>query len=151
MKVDETRGQIAEDKDPSVIRKQKKAELQLAADNTFGKIAEQLVDEYANRQITTGSALQLMALLYPRPGKLRQAAWSEFDLDNGTWEIPVTRMKLRHPHVKPLPFARLPGVGFYPVERVKPVFNRRHFLPRAASYVGDLRAGSLPGEHRVIR
>ena len=61
------------------------------------------VDGYADRQIITGSALQLMALLYPRPGELRQAAWQEFDLENGTWEIPAERMKLRHPHIKPLP------------------------------------------------
>jgi len=62
-----------------------------------------LVDDYADRQIITGSALQLMALLYPRPGELRQARWPEFDLDKAVWEIPADRMKLRHPHIKPLP------------------------------------------------
>ena len=61
------------------------------------------VDDYADRQIITGSALQLMALLYPRPGELRQANWQEFDLEKGVWEIPADRMKLRHPHIKPLP------------------------------------------------
>lgn len=50
----------------------------------------------------TRAALQLMALLYPRPGELRQAEWSEFDLDGGVWIIPVARMKMRREHRKPL-------------------------------------------------
>ena len=37
----------------------------------------------------TRAALKLMALLYPRPGELRQAEWSEFDLDAGVWTIPA--------------------------------------------------------------
>lgn len=51
----------------------------------------------------TRIALQLMALLYPRPGELRQAEWTEFDLDAGTWAIPASRMKMRREHKKPLP------------------------------------------------
>ncbi|MVA96701.1 DUF4102 domain-containing protein [Nitratireductor sp. CAU 1489] len=51
----------------------------------------------------TRAALQLMALLYPRPGELRQAEWNEFDLDGGVWTIPVTRTKMRREHRKPLP------------------------------------------------
>ena len=53
----------------------------------------------------TKSALQLMALLYPRPGELRAALWSEFDLDAGVWTIPATRAKMRREHRKPLPAA----------------------------------------------
>ena len=44
-----------------------------------------------------------MALLYPRPGELRQAEWSEFDLDKGVWTIPAARAKMRREHRKPLP------------------------------------------------
>lgn len=51
----------------------------------------------------TRAALQLMALLYPRPGELRHAEWSEFDLDQGVWTIPLTRTKMRREHKKPLP------------------------------------------------
>ena len=47
--------------------------------------------------------LQLMALLYSRPGELRQAKWDEFDLAKGIWEIPAERMKLRQAHTKALP------------------------------------------------
>ncbi|MBL4618697.1 MAG: tyrosine-type recombinase/integrase, partial [Marinicaulis sp.] len=51
----------------------------------------------------TRTALKLMALLYPRPGELRQAQWSEFDLNAATWTIPKERMKMRRKHTKPLP------------------------------------------------
>jgi integrase len=61
------------------------------------------IDDYATRNVVTGNALQLMALLYPRPGELRQAQWAEFDLAKGTWDIPALRMKLRQPHTKALP------------------------------------------------
>ena len=62
-----------------------------------------LIDDYATRNVVTGSALQLMALLYSRPGELRQAKWDEFDLARGIWEIPAERMKLRQAHTKALP------------------------------------------------
>jgi hypothetical protein len=32
-----------------------------------------------------------MALLFPRPGELRLARWSEFDLANAVWTIPASR------------------------------------------------------------
>jgi integrase len=48
-------------------------------------------------------ALQLLALLFPRPGELRAAEWAEFDLDKAVWDIPATRMKMRRPHRVPLP------------------------------------------------
>ncbi|VVD85819.1 tyrosine-type recombinase/integrase [Pandoraea anhela] len=38
-------------------------------------------------------ALKLSPLLFQRPGELRQAEWSEFDLDGATWEVPSIRMK----------------------------------------------------------
>jgi len=51
----------------------------------------------------TASALKLMALLFPRPGELRKATWSEIDLNRSTWTIPAERMKMRREHKKPLP------------------------------------------------
>jgi len=53
--------------------------------------------------IETRAALKLMAVLYPRPGELRQAEWSEFDLDAAVWTIPAARSKMRRDHRKPLP------------------------------------------------
>ena len=60
------------------------------------------IDGYGG-QPATKAGLQLMALLYPRPGELRQAAWEEFDLAAAIWTIPAQRMKGRRPHRKPLP------------------------------------------------
>lgn len=68
----------------------------------FGHLLR-LIDGYAEANVLTGLALQLMALLYPRPGELRQADWCEFDLENGRWTIPAGRMKMRVAHTKPLP------------------------------------------------
>ncbi len=42
-------------------------------------------------------------LLVPRPGELRQARWSEFDLAAAVWLVPAERMKMRRPHRVPLP------------------------------------------------
>ena len=53
--------------------------------------------------LETRIALMLMALLYPRPGELRQAEWQEFDLDKGVWTIPAERAKMRRAQKKPLP------------------------------------------------
>lgn len=54
-------------------------------------------------QPTTVAALKLMALLFPRPGELREAEWAEFDLDKAVWTIPAGRTKMRRPHDIPLP------------------------------------------------
>lgn len=60
------------------------------------------IDGYEG-QATTRVALQLMALLYPRPYELRLAEWSEFDFEGAVWTVPAGRMKMRRPHSIPLP------------------------------------------------
>jgi integrase len=54
-------------------------------------------------QPTTQAALKLMAYLFPRPGELRLAEWTEFDLANAVWIVPAKRMKMRREHRVPLP------------------------------------------------
>lgn len=49
------------------------------------------------------AAMRLMAILYPRPGELRLAQWSEFDLNQKVWIVPRERMKTGEPHMVPLP------------------------------------------------
>jgi integrase len=56
------------------------------------------------------AALQLAPMLFQRPGELRAAEWSEFDLDGSMWTIPSARMKRSvegkrngAPHQVPLP------------------------------------------------
>ncbi|MDA8349014.1 MAG: tyrosine-type recombinase/integrase [Pseudomonadota bacterium] len=47
-------------------------------------------------------ALRLAPLVFVRPGELRMAEWDEFNLEEGEWRIPATRMKMRTPHFVPL-------------------------------------------------
>lgn len=47
-------------------------------------------------------ALELMTLTFVRPGELRSAEWTEFDLDKAVWAIPAEKMKMRRPHRVPL-------------------------------------------------
>jgi integrase len=47
-------------------------------------------------------AMRLAPLVFVRPGELRKAEWSEFDLDGATWRIPAARMKMRTEHLVPL-------------------------------------------------
>lgn len=53
-------------------------------------------------QPTTQCALKLAPLVFVRPGELRKAEWSEFDLDAAIWRIPGHRMKMKAPHIVPL-------------------------------------------------
>lgn len=48
------------------------------------------------------SALRLAPHVFVRPGELRQAEWSEFDLEGAEWRIPAERMKMRQVHIVPL-------------------------------------------------
>jgi integrase len=59
------------------------------------------LDAYAG-QFATRCALRLAPLLFARPGELRHAEWSEFDLDAAEWRIPAHKMKMREAHVVPL-------------------------------------------------
>lgn len=56
---------------------------------------------YGTRDVCIG--LQLLAMLACRPSEIREARWSEFDLDAGLWLIPAERMKRRREHLVPLP------------------------------------------------
>lgn len=71
---------------------------------TFIELPELLSNvEAANIHVLTKYAIHLLSLTAVRPGELRQAPWSEFDLDDATWTIPAERMKARRPHIVPLP------------------------------------------------
>jgi integrase len=47
-------------------------------------------------------ALKLLPYVFVRPGELRKAEWSEIDLKNCLWTIPVQRMKMKREHLVPL-------------------------------------------------
>jgi integrase len=59
------------------------------------------IDGYTG-QFTTRCALQLSPLLFVRPGELRAAEWTDFDLNAGEWRIPAAKMKMRSAHIVPL-------------------------------------------------
>lgn len=52
--------------------------------------------------LVTRCALKLAPLVFVRPGELRNAEWSEIDLDKAEWNIPAEKMKMREPHLVPL-------------------------------------------------
>jgi integrase len=58
------------------------------------------IRSYPTRDIAIG--LELLSLLFCRPSELREAVWTEFDLDAALWVIPAQRMKKRNQHSIPL-------------------------------------------------
>ena len=60
------------------------------------------IDGYQGN-IMTRCGLQLAALLFVRPGELRKAEWAEIDFEEALWKIPARKMKMRRPHIVPLP------------------------------------------------
>ncbi len=59
------------------------------------------LDAYDGRP-ETRIGLRLLALTFVRPGELRTAEWSEFDLVTPEWRIRAERMKMGDEHVVPL-------------------------------------------------
>lgn len=47
-------------------------------------------------------ALQLLPLLFVRPGELRHMEWAEIDMESAEWNIPGSKMKMKQPHLVPL-------------------------------------------------
>lgn len=72
----------------------------LTTEKPFGALLRSIAGY--DGQPVTRIALQLMALLFPRPGELRKARWCEFNVEEGIWSVPPERMKGRLPHFVPL-------------------------------------------------
>jgi integrase len=53
-------------------------------------------------QPQTRAALQLLPLVFTRPGELTRAEWIEFDLDKAVWAIPASNDKMRRGFDVPL-------------------------------------------------
>jgi integrase len=51
---------------------------------------------------TVKAAMKFQILTCVRPGEVRGARQSEFDMENAVWRIPAERMKARRPHDVPL-------------------------------------------------
>jgi integrase len=59
------------------------------------------IDGFAG-QFSTQQALKLAPLVFVRPGELRHAEWTEFDLEGAIWRIPGHKMKMKAAHLVPL-------------------------------------------------
>lgn len=59
------------------------------------------IDGYQG-SLVTSCALRLAPLVFVRPGELRQAEWTEIDLDAAEWRIPAGKMKMGEQHIVPL-------------------------------------------------
>lgn len=82
------------------VRKPKTQHKRPLSRKELGVFLAKLEDSQSGLQVST--ALRLLLLTFVRPGELRGARWSEFDLEAAEWRIPAQRMKMREPHVVPL-------------------------------------------------
>ncbi len=60
------------------------------------------IDSYQGTPVVR-AALQISPILLSRPGEIRHMEWSEINWEEQRWEIPASKMKLKQPHVVPLP------------------------------------------------
>ena len=88
------------------------------------------IDGY-DGQPSTGYALRLAPHVFVRPGELRAAEWSEFDMKAKTWRIPAARMKMKREHLVPLS-TQVAAL----LEELRPLTGRHRFLFPALSKVG---------------
>lgn len=67
----------------------------------LGKLLRDMEDSTSG--IVVKTAMRLTPVLFQRPGEIRAMEWSEIDLVTGRWEISAEKMKMRLPHIVPLP------------------------------------------------
>jgi integrase len=60
----------------------------------------------------TKAALQIAPHVFVRPGELRCAEWSEFNVGDRVWTIPAQRMKMKRPHRVPLSSQVIRTLGY---------------------------------------
>jgi len=56
-----------------------------------------------NKKRAIGIGLELLIILFPRPGELRMAKWEQFDFKKALWIKPAEVTKTRQEHQVPLP------------------------------------------------
>ena len=60
------------------------------------------VDDYKGSFVVK-CAMQLLPMLFCRPGELRHMEWTEIDYEAKQWNIPAGKMKMKQAHAVPLP------------------------------------------------
>lgn len=87
----------------------------------------------------TRTGLRLLALTFVRPGELRAAEWSEFDLAKAEWRIPAARMKMRAEHVVPLSQQAIEAL-----EELRPLTGQSRFVfPNVADHQKPMSENTL--------
>lgn len=103
------------------------------------------IDGYTGHT-TTRLALQLLPLVFVRPGELRHAAWDEFNLENSVWEIPAEKMKMRRPHRVPLAKQALAVI-----EELRPLTGKGPYLfPSITNFHKSMSENTLTGALRRL-
>lgn len=67
----------------------------------LGKLLRDMQHSHAGTVVKT--ALLLSPILFQRPGEIRAMEWLEIHWEEERWEIPAEKMKMRLPHIVPLP------------------------------------------------
>lgn len=73
--------------------------------NNYAHLTAQELPEFLSElnaytgSVITKIATQLLILSGLRPGEVRRAQWSEIDMENKVWEVPVEHMKMNHSHL----------------------------------------------------
>ena len=74
-------------------------------------------------QPTVEAALRMIPHVFVRPGELRHAEWSEFDVQSAIWTIPAAKTKMRRAHRVPLSMQVL-GI----IEALRPISGKGKYL-----------------------
>jgi integrase len=90
------------------------------------------------------SALQLLPILFVRPGELRHMEWAEIDLETAEWNIPGPKMKMNHPHLVPLSRQALEILT-----EIKPLTgNGKYVFPSTRSYLRCMSDNTINAAYR---
>jgi integrase len=96
------------------------------------------IDGYQG-SIITRCALKFAPLTFVRPGELRHAEWTEFNLDEFEWKIPSEKMKMRTVHIVPLSLQAITVL-----KEIRPLTgNGKYVFP-------SLRSGGRPMSNNTI-
>ena len=66
----------------------------------FGQLLR-AIEAFSGAPVTI-AALRIAPHVFVRPGELRHAEWTEFDLKDAVWNLPPAKMKARRQHAVPL-------------------------------------------------
>jgi integrase len=81
---------------------EQRTEKHFAAITEPAKMAQLMRVIYAYEGHPVTCALKFAPLVFQRPHMVREAEWTEVDLDGAKWQIPAEKMKIENGHIVPL-------------------------------------------------